>query len=80
MSGEQFTAQAAVLWNTVPRDAKELILKNVFCVECSGITEMVQFTGKEQKNGDLILKGKCAKCGHEVVRILETGELHFETN
>jgi hypothetical protein len=25
---------------------------------------MVDFTGKE-KNGDLVLTGKCAKCGHK---------------
>jgi hypothetical protein len=34
---------------------------------------MVGFTGKAEK-GDLILTGKCAKCGGKVVRLLETSE------
>ena len=35
--------QAAVLWGMVPKEAKERILKNVFCVRCKGPAEMVKF-------------------------------------
>jgi hypothetical protein len=34
---------------------------------------MVKFGG-EEKNGDVILKGACAKCGPAVVRLVETSE------
>ena len=64
---------AAVLWATVPKEARVRILTNVFCVACSDVTTMVNYKGKEKK-GDLILKGACAKCGHKVVRIVETSE------
>jgi len=29
---------------------------------------------REEENGDVILKGLCAQCGHEVVRVVETSE------
>ena len=71
--------QAAVLWGMVPREAKERILKNVFCVRCKGAAEMVKFRGKVEK-GDVVLTGSCAKCGHKVVRVLETSEARTENN
>ncbi len=53
-----FSLDAVVLWGTVPRDARERILKNVFCVKCRTSAEIVRFTGEERK-GDVILKGCC---------------------
>jgi Domain of unknown function (DUF5679) len=47
--------------------------QNVFCVKCRGAVEIVNFTGEEE-NGDVILKGACAKCRHDVVRVVETSE------
>lgn len=79
MSGEKFTTQAAVLWSTIPKEARARILANVFCVKCRGAVEIVNFSGEEE-NGDLILKGSCAKCGHEVVRMVETSETDAEGN
>jgi hypothetical protein len=76
---EQFTTKAAILWSTVPERAREQILKNVFCTHCSGPAEMVNFQGKEQK-GDLLLTGSCSKCGHKVVRVLETSEVRSDNN
>jgi hypothetical protein len=76
---EQFSMRAAILWSTVPKDGKALILKSVFCAQCRGQAEMVDFTGKEKK-GDLILTGSCAKCGHKVVRVVETSELPTQNN
>jgi hypothetical protein len=69
----QFTPEAAILWSSVPKDARERILKSVFCGNCCASVTMVGFTGKAEK-GDLILTGKCAKCGGKVVRLLETSE------
>jgi len=73
MNGGKFTLRAAVLWGTIPKEARERILANVFCVKCRDSVTMTNFTGKEVK-GDVILKGECAKCGHEVVRVVETSE------
>ena len=73
MSDGQFTAKAAVLWGTILKEARERILAAVFCVTCRDSVTITNFTG-EEKNGDVILKGACAKCGHEVVRVVETSE------
>jgi len=73
MNGGKFTVRAAVLWGTIPKEARERILANVFCVKCDGPATMTNFTGEELK-GDVHLKGSCAKCGHEVVRVVETSE------
>jgi hypothetical protein len=79
MSDGHFTTQAAVLWNSIPREARERILKNVFCVKCCGPAEMIEFSGRE-KHGDIILTGSCAKCGHKVVRVVETSEQDLSGN
>ena len=34
---------------------------------------MTNYSGEEE-NGDVILKGSCAKCGHDVVQVVETSE------
>jgi hypothetical protein len=73
MTDGKFTPKAAVWWATVPKEARARILANVFCVKCGGATEMVKVTGEEKK-GDVILKGACAKCGHAVVRVVEISE------
>ena len=79
MSEGTFSTQAGVLWGTIPREARERILKNVFCGKCRGSVEMVGVTGKEE-NGDVILKGCCATCGQEVVRVVETSERDVSGN
>ena len=40
---------------------------------------MTKFTG-EEGTGDVILTGSCAKCGHEVVRVVETSEAEHSGN
>jgi hypothetical protein len=73
VSKRVFTAQAELLWYSIPAAARERIPKNVFCRKCRGASEMVDFTGSE-KNGDLVLEGACAKCGQRAVRVVETSE------
>ena len=73
MNEGKFTMRAAVLWGTIPKEARARILANVFCVKCGGSVTMTNYTGEERK-GDVHLKGSCAKCGHEVVRVVETSE------
>jgi hypothetical protein len=67
------SVKAEILWGTIPAWAKDEILKNVFCVKCRSSVEIVDYTKKERR-GDLILKGRCGVCGHEVVRVVETSE------
>ena len=64
MSDGQFTAKAAVLWGTIPKEARERILAAVFCVKCRDSVTITKFTG-EEKNGDVYLKGACGKCGQD---------------
>jgi hypothetical protein len=80
MSDGTFTIQAAVLWGTIPPKAQKRILNAVFCVKCRTSVQIVNYTGDVQKNGDLLLKGACASCGHEVVRLVETSEARNENN
>jgi hypothetical protein len=79
MKDERFTPQAAVLWGTIPHAAQERILANVFCGKCGGSTQIMNFSG-EERDGDLYLKGGCAKCGHEVARLVETSEADKSRN
>ena len=55
----------------------ERLEKNVFCGCCSGdhITIIVDYRAYILNNLDLLLQGKCKKCGHDVGRVLETGEV-----
>ena len=79
MSEEQFTARAAALWGTIPSQARERLLKNVFCVSCGDSVEITKFTG-EECDGNLVLKGSCAKRGHAVARVLETSQVDSSGN
>lgn len=73
MTDERFTPEAEVLWAIVPKHIRNKILTNVFCSRCLNAVTIVDFTGRE-KNGDVILEGKCEKCGQEVSRTVETSE------
>ena len=79
MTDERFTARAATLWATIPREARERILKNVFCGQCGGSVELIKFTG-EEPDGDLVLTGSCAKCGQAVARVVETSQVDSTGN
>lgn len=79
MNDGQFTSQAALFWAMIPTEIQTQILANVFCVNCHSVAQMTKFTGKEHK-GDVLLVGACAKCGHEVVRVLEASEIDHSKN
>jgi hypothetical protein len=49
---------------------KEKLLNNVYCGSCEDITTIIDYVGKTSRN-DLVLKGKCKKCGHKVARLIE---------
>jgi hypothetical protein len=79
MTNEQFTARVAMLWGTILREARERLLKSVFCGNCRGSVEIIKFT-VEERDGNLVLKGSCAKCGHEVARVVETSQADSSGN
>ena len=66
----EFTSKARAMWDTIPQQSQEQILKNVWCVHCSGATTITDFKGTVEK-GDLILRGSCVNCGGDVARLIE---------
>lgn len=73
MSKRSFTPRAELIWGSVPASARDQIVSNAFCRTCRGAVKMIDYTGTEKK-GNLLLEGACAKCGHRVVRVVETSE------
>jgi len=62
----------------VYRDFREIVGGNVFCAHCSGEHLSVGITDyKITLNADngLLLKGKCTRCGGDVGRYIEYGEV-----
>lgn len=53
------------------------IEKNVFCANCvdDHVTTIVDYKVFILSNYDLLLKGKCQRCNHDVARVLETGDV-----
>jgi len=80
MNNGKFTPKSALLWTMIPKEAQIRILANVFCVKCRDSVQIVKFTGDVDKRGDVVLKGSCAKCGFEVVRVVETSESDHSKN
>jgi len=73
MSDGDFTPGAAVMWGMIPKASRQEVLRNVYCTKCRAAVQMINCTGKEEQ-GILILRGACAACGQEVVRVLEEPE------
>ena len=79
MSAKKFSPKAELLWSTIWPEAKERILHAVWCGNCRTSVEIVDFTGKE-KSGDVVLEGRCARCGERVCRVVETSEAPIPPN
>ena len=47
MNDGQFTAKAAVLWGTIPKEARARFLEIMFCVKCCDSVTITNFTGKQ---------------------------------
>jgi len=67
---EPFSKEAKKRWGRVPKSAQAQILQNVFCVKCADSVPIILESAK-MKRDDLILRGKCKVCGHEVCRLVE---------
>jgi hypothetical protein len=66
----EFSQQAAAFWANIDTQQRARILDNVFCGHCRGAVEIVAYSGS-MMSSDLLLKGKCAKCGNDVARLVE---------
>ena len=66
----QFSPKAAIIWEEIPVEFQEKILDNVFCSHCRDSVRIVDYSGSVV-SGDLLLKGNCTICGHNVARLHE---------
>ena len=66
----EFTNDAKTMWDSIPLQAQERILKNVWCTRCVGATTITNFKGSVE-HGDLVLRGSCVTCGGPVARLIE---------
>lgn len=73
MSAKVFSLKAEVLWQTLPEQLREGILKAVWCGQCRKGVPIVDYAGKEV-SGDVILEGRCGICGARVAHRVETSE------
>jgi len=69
----KLSQEAMRRWNQIPDDIKPKLLSNVYCSKCSDTTTIVNFEAN-MIDDDLILKGKCKKCNHNVARLIEPVE------
>lgn len=56
-------------WGSISGEFQQKILENIWCVKC-GVTTMKDYT-MENEQPDIVLTGKCVKCGGEVARLVE---------
>ena len=64
------TKEAQDRWNTLDKATREKLLSSVFCVKCH-VTTIVNYKIVSNKD-DIVLEGKCEKCGHKVSRLVES--------
>lgn len=57
-------------WNKIPVSEQEMFLKNVWCSQCSSVTELKEPTF-ENVSQDLLIKGYCNTCNGDVARLIE---------
>lgn len=68
--GDVFTPEARRRWVKIPKWAQKEILDNAFCVKCVDVVTILLETAK-MDGKDLILRGKCHRCGTDVCRVVE---------
>ncbi|MCF1443954.1 hypothetical protein ACI2VK_22435 [Ralstonia nicotianae] len=66
------TPPARQRWESIPADAWQRLLTNVWCAPCCREVRITSFSGTI-KNGDLLLVGQCAECHGDIARVVEAG-------
>ncbi|MFQ5434039.1 MAG: plasmid pRiA4b ORF-3 family protein [Anaerolineae bacterium] len=69
-STQTFTPQARWFWDSIPEHIQAKIIGAVWCSHCRESTTIVNFKGNI-KQGDLLLRGECIRCGGSVARLIE---------
>ena len=65
-----FSPDARERWNNIPPDVRLLLADNAYCEACKQQSS-IKNIGGSVKDGDLILRGNCTKCGNEVSRRID---------
>ena len=60
---------AEIIWGKISDENQKKLINNVFCVKCK-LTTIVDYA-IENSGLDIVLRGKCAKCGGKVARVIE---------
>jgi len=79
VSKQKFTDEAALLWGAMSPEMQKRILKTALCAKCNTFVEIIDYYGKVV-NGDLVLDGSCAVCGHASARVVEPSQMRQENN
>ena len=66
-----FTLPAQKLWAKVPSEFRVKILNEVWCGRCRDTVTILNISGRVE-SGDLVLGGKCDRCGGPVGRLIES--------
>jgi len=64
-------------WNKLDKAMQDKLLSNVFCANCH-ITTIIDYEITSSKP-DIVIKGKCIKCGYRVTRLIENDWFNHET-
>ena len=57
-------------WRKIPEHIRKLLLANAFCRSC-GTTEFAPGYMLSMRHGSVLIEGRCAECGGEVVRLCD---------
>lgn len=68
----RFTGPARRLWNAIEAHFRVRLLNNVWCLHCARSSSMQLLEGWVER-GDLVLGGRCTRCGGDVARLVESG-------
>jgi len=66
-----FTVPAQKLWAKIASNVRVKILNKVWCGRCRDEVTILNLSGKVV-SGDLVLEGRCDRCGGPVARLIES--------
>lgn len=69
-SSESFTPEAKRRWDELSTRERTMLLSNAWCSRCKVVTTIVGVAGRIEDD-NLILEGKCSRCGSAVGRLVE---------
>ncbi|MCI5136934.1 MAG: hypothetical protein D3922_00635 [Candidatus Electrothrix sp. AR1] len=73
-TNELFSQEALERWGKIEEWAQEKILANVWCNNCRSPVSIL-LKSAEMVQDDLVLCGKCKRCGHDACRVVEPEDI-----